>query len=234
MSKVTPPALIVAVDTADPVKLDQLLAQLDPRLCRIKVGKELFTALGPSVIDLVHAKDFELFLDLKFHDIPNTVAAACRVAADAGVWMLNVHALGGVAMLEAARESVQQSLHSPLLVGVTVLTSMGESDLSALGVTLTPAELVQQLAKLSYQAGLDGVVCSAKEARQIKTELGSDFLLVTPGIRLPSDNTHDQQRVVTPQDAMQNGVDFLVVGRPITQAESPAEKLREFAQLLSI
>lgn len=233
MQKVSSPRLIVALDTADPAKLDLLLAQLDPQLCRVKVGKELFTALGPSVIDAVHAQGFELFLDLKYHDIPNTVAAACRVAADAGVWMLNVHALGGKAMLTAARESIQQSMHSPLLIGVTLLTSMGESELIELGITLSPTELVQHLARLSHQAGLDGVVCSAQEARLIKNELGTDFVLVTPGIRLPSDASHDQQRIVSPQQAMENGADFLVVGRPITQADSPADKLREFARLLS-
>ena len=196
-----------------------LASELDPMLCRVKIGKELFTAVGPKIVEIFIKKGFEVFLDLKFHDIPNTVASACRVATDLGVWMINVHALGGKKMLIAARDALP--LGGTRLVAVTLLTSMGSDDLESIGLNNEPGIVVHKLANLARSCGLDGVVCSALEARQLRKEMGADFCLVTPGIRPIDALTDDQNRIATPKMAIQNGADYLVIGRPISQAENP-------------
>lgn len=221
--------VIIALDFDSGDKALQFLDQLDPSLCRVKVGKELFTSSGPQLVKSIVARNFDVFLDLKFHDIPNTVAKAVTVAADLGVWMLNVHASGGSAMLTAARESLDSfGADRPLLIGVTVLTSLVKDDLEAIGVTANPEEQVSKLAFLTRDAGLDGVVCSAAETKLLRSQLAEDFVLVTPGIRRPEDAAGDQKRVVGPAEAIQNGSTYLVVGRPITQADSPLDSLKQF------
>ncbi len=191
-----------------------------------KIGSELFTAEGPQAVEAVVAEGGSVFLDLKYHDIPNTVAAAVREAAQLGAFMINVHALGGIRMMEEARKAVEKSRNRPYLIAVTVLTSMKEEDLAAIGVPKKPTEAVLGLAKLANDAGLDGVVCSGEEARMIRRSLGKDFLIVTPGIRPAWAAVGDQARVTTPAEAFQNGADFIVVGRPITQAKDPVEAAR--------
>lgn len=203
----------------------QLVEQLDPGMCRVKVGKELFTRCGPLLVKQLIADGFDVFLDLKFHDIPNTVARACEAAAKLGVWMVNVHSLGGVAMMEAAREALEDD-NAPLLIAVTLLTSSGEKELADIGIQQTPAELVKQLASMAQLAGLDGVVCSAQEASILKQQCGEHFILVTPGIRPEHSAVDDQQRVMTPEQAVANGSDYLVIGRPVTQAEHPVKILQ--------
>lgn len=203
----------------------QLVDQLDPGLCRVKVGKELFTRCGPALVKQLTANGFDVFLDLKYHDIPHTVARACEAAAELGVWMMNVHSLGGIAMMQAARDVLKDD-NAPLLIAVTLLTSSGEKELSDLGIQQTPAELVKHLASMTQQAELDGVVCSAQEASILKQHCGEDFILVTPGIRLQGNAGDDQQRVMTPEKAVASGSDYLVIGRPITQAENPIEVLQ--------
>jgi orotidine-5'-phosphate decarboxylase len=219
--------IIVALDYDNAPAALALAEKLDPALCRVKVGKELFTRAGPALVEQLQQQGFELFLDLKFHDIPNTVAAAVRAAAELGVWMVNVHASGGRRMLEAAREAVDQGTHKPLLIGVTVLTSMSVQDMEELGYTETPQQRVARLAQLSLNSGLDGVVCSAMESTMLRAQCGADFSLVTPGIRLAGDAAGDQRRVVTPLDAIANGSDYLVIGRSITQAPDPVATLRQ-------
>ena len=216
--------VIVALDFADENSTMNLVDRLEPGLCRLKIGKELFTRCGPDLVRRIVDSGYDVFLDLKFHDIPNTVANACRAAADLGVWMLNVHALGGPTMLAAARAALS-SPDSPLLIAVTILTSSSEEDLKAVGIESSTTEMVVQLATLSKQQGLDGVVCSARETSELKTALGKEFVLVTPGIRLPTDEADDQKRIVSPVDAITQGSDYLVIGRPITQAEDPIQKL---------
>ena len=219
--------IIVALDYADAKSALALVNQLDPNLCKLKVGKELFTAAGPQLVESIVDKGFKLFLDLKFHDIPNTVAKACTAASNLGVWMLNVHAMGGVPMMQAGREGIEKSNHKPYLIAVTVLTSMNQETFNQLGINKTIAEQVLNLATLTQIAGLDGVVCSAMEASILRQKLGQDFCLVTPGIR-PSTQTvnqDDQSRVVTPRDALNSGASYLVIGRPITQAENPLKAL---------
>jgi len=215
--------IIVALDYPDAASALAMADRLNPQQVRLKVGKELFTATGPALVEALQNKGFELFLDLKFHDIPNTVAGALKSAANLGVWMANVHVSGGRRMLEAAANAVQNSSHRPLLTGVTVLTSMGANELAELGVQQSPAEHVQRLATLAQQCGLDGVVCSAQEASQLRHHCGSNFLLVTPGIRPAGAKQDDQTRIMTPQQALAAGVDYMVIGRPITQAPDPAE-----------
>ncbi len=220
------PRVIVALDVPSSRRALDLAAKLDPELCRLKVGKELFTRAGPALVRQLIDLNFDVFLDLKFHDIPNTVARACAAAADMGVWMINVHTLGGVKMLAAARNSLEAAgAGSPLLVGVTILTSLGDADLPVVGLPANVAANVARLARLAHETGMDGIVCSAKETRQVRADLGADFLLVTPGIRLQGDNLDDQQRVATPATAMADGSDYLVVGRPVTQADNPASVL---------
>ena len=219
------PKIIVALDYADAVSALNLVNQLDPSLCRLKVGKELFTAVGPQIIENLTRANFGVFLDLKFHDIPNTVAKACSAASNLGVWMLNVHASGGLEMMQAAHQAVNNSDTKPLLIAVTVLTSMNQASLNQIGIQTDLATHVLNLAKLTQQAGLDGVVCSALEATALRSQLGNDFCLVTPGIRPAHASQDDQSRVVTPTDALKNGSSYLVIGRPITQATNPLKAL---------
>lgn len=219
------PRVIVALDYADAKDAIALAARLDPALCRLKVGKELFTAAGPALIEILVQRGFAIFLDLKYHDIPNTVASACKAAAALGVWMLNVHAMGGRAMMQAAREALAAQKQRPQLVAVTLLTSMGESDLADMGLSGRPAEVVLRLARLAQGCGLDGVVCSAQEAQMLKKECGRDFCLVTPGIRPAQAGQDDQKRIMTPEAAVASGADYLVIGRPITRAPDPLAAL---------
>jgi orotidine-5'-phosphate decarboxylase len=218
--------IIVALDYDSSDKALTLARQLDPSLCLVKVGKELFTRAGPALIHELHDLGLQVFLDLKYHDIPNTVAAAVRAAADLGVWMVNVHASGGSRMMIAAREAIEGHASRPLLIGVTVLTSMSAEDLRELGWNGSAEERVAQLAELAANSGLDGVVCSAQESTMLRQQRGDNFALVTPGIRLAGDAAGDQRRVVTPADAMAGGSDYLVIGRSITQAEDPLVTLR--------
>ncbi|WP_137718544.1 orotidine-5'-phosphate decarboxylase [Methylobacillus flagellatus] len=215
------PKIVVALDYADAASALALASQLDPRLCRVKVGKELFTASGPQLIEALHKLGHQVFLDLKFHDIPTTVGKACEAASRLGVWMLNVHASGGIAMMQAAREGVLRSGQLPLLIAVTVLTSMDQQGLNALGVQRSVVEQVEHLAGMTQLAGLDGVVCSAQEAAMLRARHGKDFCLVTPGIRPADASLDDQSRVVTPQQALRDGASYLVIGRPITKAADP-------------
>lgn len=228
------PRIIVALDYAGAKSALNLVAQLDPDLCRLKVGKELFTAAGPQLVETLKSKGFGVFLDLKFHDIPTTVAKACEAASRLGVWMLNVHASGGTTMMQAAREGVVKSGHSPLLIAVTVLTSMDQATLNQVGVNSGIQDQVLRLAQLTQQAGLDGVVCSAQEAAALRAALGKEFCLVTPGIRPADVNADDQSRVVTPVDALRNGASFLVIGRPITQASNPLQALENICKEIAV
>lgn len=214
--------IVVALDYPTQAQALAMAKQLDPTQCRVKVGKELFTSAGPQVVEALHKLGFEVFLDLKFHDIPNTCAKACAAAADLGVWMVNVHASGGRRMMEAARNEIGKASHQPLLIGVTVLTSMEQADLAELGLNVSPIEQVERLAKLTQSSGLDGVVCSAKEVELISKVCGKDFLTVTPGIRPAGTEKGDQRRVLTPAQAKAAGVHYMVIGRPITQAADPA------------
>jgi orotidine-5'-phosphate decarboxylase len=209
-----------------------LAARLDARLCRVKVGKELFVAAGPAVVARLQERGFEVFLDLKFHDIPNTVAGACRSAARLGVWMLNVHASGGEAMMRAAREAVAGVSRPPLLIGVTILTSLADARLAQVGFSGSAEENVVRLARLTHASGLDGVVCSAHEAPAIRKATGAGFLLVTPGVRLPEGDKGDQSRVVTPEEAIRLGADYLVIGRSITDSPDPAATLESIRKSL--
>ena len=214
--------IIVALDYPSLDKALECAQRLDPTNVRVKVGKQLYTSEGPRVLDALHSLGFEVFLDLKFHDIPNTVAGAVGAAADLGVWMVNVHASGGRRMMEAAAAAVaQRSKARTKLIAVTVLTSMDETDLIELGISETPAERVGRLAALAQSSGLDGVVCSAQEAPMLSRQCGPEFALITPGIRLPEDSAGDQRRVVTPWDAMAGGSTYLVMGRSITGAANP-------------
>lgn len=232
MSNVSDPRIVVALDYAEPKLALQLVEQLDPAMCRLKVGKELFTAAGPQLVEKLISKGFGVFLDLKFHDIPTTVAKACEAASRLGVWMLNVHASGGADMMQAAREGVARSGQQPLLIAVTVLTSMNQSALKQIGVQDELQNQVLRLAKLTKESGLDGVVCSAQEAEILRKSLGPDFCLVTPGIRPKSASLDDQSRVVTPAQAIALGASYLVIGRPITKAENPLLALNAIHQEL--
>ncbi len=220
------PRIIVALDYPDATQALELVEQLEPALCRLKVGKEMFTRLGPAFIEQLSGRGFEIFLDLKFHDIPNTVAAACDAAADLGVWMMNLHASGGRRMMEAARERLAQRSVHPLLVAVTILTSLSTEDIAEVGYRGDPAENVMRLAELASQSGMDGVVCSPLEAAELRARIGQDFLLVTPGVRPKDAAGDDQRRVMTPADAINAGATHLVIGRPITGATEPIEALR--------
>lgn len=220
------PKIVVALDFDSQKNALQFVDKIDPQACRLKVGKEMFTYFGPDFVKQLISRDFDVFLDLKFHDIPNTVAKACVAAAELGVWMVNLHASGGSKMMETSRQALEQFGHErPLLIAVTVLTSMSEAELRATGVDKTPEQQVLHLAGLTKAAGLDGVVCSAQEALLLKQQLGQAFKLVTPGIRPAGADIGDQHRVMTPQQAIQAGVDYMVIGRPITQAENPVAAL---------
>lgn len=224
------PKIIVALDYADADSALKLINQLDPALCRLKVGKELFTAAGPQFVEKLTRSNFGVFLDLKFHDIPNTVAKACSAASNLGVWMLNVHASGGLEMMQAAKQAVDSSDTKPLLIAVTVLTSMNQETLNQIGIQTDLPTHVLNLAKLTQLAGLDGVVCSALEAQMLRSNLGSEFCLVTPGIRPANASKDDQTRIVTPADALALGSSYLVIGRPITKAENPLAALEAINQ----
>lgn len=217
--------IIVALDFPSTDQALELVSRLEPDRCRLKVGKELFTRGGPSLVEQLVSSGYDVFLDLKFHDIPNTVAAACSVAADLGVWMVNVHAQGGRRMMEAAQQAVQKSSHQPQLIAVTILTSMGEEDIHEVGLTGSPADNVKRLASLAQNSGLDGVVCSPQEVTMLRNSIGNDFNLVTPGIRPSWAAKGDQTRITTPSDAIQMGSNYLVIGRPITGADEPLEAL---------
>ncbi len=225
--------IIVALDFPAEEPALQLVEQLTPERCRLKVGKEMFTRLGPGFVRELSGRGFDVFLDLKFHDIPNTVAAACRAAADLGVWMINVHASGGPRMMEAAREVLAQQPERPLLIGVTILTSLAQADLEAIGYAGSPQDNVLRLARLAEAAGLDGVVCSPQETQALRAAVQPGFRLVTPGVRPLWAATGDQKRVATPADALRNGADYLVIGRPVTAAADPLEKLDLIQQELA-
>ena len=224
--------VIVPLDVPDADSALALASRLDAKLCRVKVGKELFVAAGPDIVGRLQQRGFEVFLDLKFHDIPNTVEGACRAAARLGVWMMNVHASGGAVMMRAAREAIEGVARPPLLIAVTVLTSLRDADMQAVGFSGGVVESVDRLARLTRECGLDGVVCSAQEATRIRDAVGSDFVLVTPGIRLPNAVADDQARVVTPAEAVRLGAHYLVIGRPITQSPDPAATLESIRQSL--
>ena len=217
--------IIVALDFPRESDALTLVERLDPSRCRLKVGKEMFTRSGPQFVEKLVAKGYDVFLDLKFHDIPNTVAGACRSAAELGVWMVNVHALGGKRMMEAAREALEKSVSRPLLIGVTILTSMGDDDIAQVGLSGSPADNVKRLAMLAQESGLDGVVCSPKEVAMLREVIRADFRLVTPGIRPAWSDKGDQTRITTPADAVRLGSDYLVIGRPITAADEPLKAL---------
>lgn len=221
------PKILVALDFDSASTALDFVRLVTPQDCRLKVGKELFTTAGPRLVETLVDRGFDVFLDLKFHDIPNTVAGACRAAARLGVWMLNVHALGGGAMLRAAREAVEGSPRSPKLIAVTLLTSLAEGAMQEVGISGKPADAVLRLARLAQANGLDGVVCSAREAPLLRMECGAQFCLVTPGIRPAQGANDDQERVMTPAAAIAAGSDYLVVGRPVTQAPDPVAALRD-------
>ena len=238
-AKLNDPRIIIALDYPAAAPALALADRLQPSLCRLKVGKELFTATGPALLEKLMNRGFEVFLDLKFHDIPNTTAQACKAAASLGVWMINVHALGGRKMLDAAREAIISSAQQPKLIAVTLLTSMAQQDLAEIGINATPADMVLRLATLACDSGLDGVVCSAQEAALLRKHCGNEFCLVTPGIRpahaslagkLMAGHPDDQSRVMTPLAALQAGSSYLVIGRPITQAADPLQALLDINQ----
>lgn len=222
----TDPKIIVALDYTTARPALEMAARLDPTLCRVKVGKALFTAAGPALVETLVARGFGVFLDLKFHDIPNTVAEACQAAAQLGVWMLNVHAAGGRAMMAAARQAISNARVPPKLIAVTVLTSLAERELDDIGLRGPVEAAAERLARLAQSAGLDGVVCSAQEARPLRAACGNGFQLVTPGIRPAETSQDDQKRVMTPRAAIDAGADYLVIGRPITQAADPIVMLQ--------
>lgn len=224
----TEPRVVLALDFHDKKTALQLVDSLNPSQCALKVGKEMFTHFGPAFVEDLVKKDFRVFLDLKFHDIPNTVANACVAAADLGVWMINLHSLGGRKMMEAAGNALANyGRHKPLLLAVTVLTSMDKEDLEELGITEKVDELVVRLAKLSKSSGLDGVVASPREIQTLRQHCGEDFCLLTPGIRPVDSDTHDQKRTMTPKAALDAGADYIVIGRPITQSKNPLKELEK-------
>ncbi|MBD2781526.1 orotidine-5'-phosphate decarboxylase [Xenorhabdus szentirmaii] len=227
--------VIVALDYDNQDEALSFVDKINPQFCRLKVGKEMFTLYGPQFVQTLHQRGFDVFLDLKFHDIPNTTARAVAAAAELGVWMVNVHASGGARMMTAAKEALlAYGKDAPLLIAVTVLTSMEQSDLSGIGIDMTPAQHAERLALLTKQCGLDGVVCSAHEAQQLKTVCGQEFQLVTPGIRPVGADAGDQRRIMTPPQAVQAGVDYMVIGRPITRAENPELALQQINQSIGI
>ena len=228
------PKVVVALDFDKKQDALSFVDRIQPTDARLKVGKEMFTYFGPEFVKQLTGKGFDVFLDLKFHDIPNTVAKAVTAAADLGVWMVNVHASGGSQMMTKAKLALDNyGNDAPLLIAVTVLTSMGQEDLNGLGINKTPAEQVNFLANLTKQSGLDGVVCSAWEAAQLKIDLGKEFKLITPGIRPAGSAQDDQQRIMTPKQAIDVGVDYLVIGRPITKAVDPHAVLQEINSSIS-
>lgn len=226
------PRIIVALDYATANDALQMADQIDPKRARVKVGKELFTRSGPSVVTALVSRGFDVFLDLKYHDIPHTVAKACAAAADLGVWMLNVHTLGGAAMMEAAREAVDSASTQPILIGVTLLTSMDQTTFEQIGLSGNMSDTVIRLAKMAKSSGLDGVVCSAQEASALRENLGEAFQLITPGIRPAGSDVGDQHRIMTPKQAIEAGSHYLVIGRPITAASDPMQALADIEKSL--
>lgn len=224
--------IIVALDFNNMHEVMQFVDSINPEQCRLKVGKELFTAYGPEVVRQLQNKGFDVFLDLKFHDIPNTVYKAIRVAADLGVWMVNVHASGGREMMLMARQAIEDSKHKPLLIAVTILTSLSNDAVIEIGYSRSLNEQATHLAQLAYSCGLDGVVCSAHEANYIKAATSDRFLTVTPGIRLSDSKVDDQTRIMTPEKAVANGADYLVIGRPITQSTTPLATLQQINNMV--
>ena len=219
------PKVIVALDYSSAEQAVEFARRARPDLCRLKVGKELFTSAGPAVVDSLQNLGYEIFLDLKFHDIPNTVMKACRAAANLGVWMMNVHASGGRAMMEAAREGVETASYRSFIIAVTVLTSMTQRDLAEMEITSDLEKLVVRLCGNTLESGLDGVVCSAREAPLLRREFGDSALLVTPGIRPEWAAQNDQSRIVSPSIALRDGSSYLVIGRPVTEHSNPLEAL---------
>jgi len=227
--------IIVALDYPDSAQAEAMAAQLDPALCRVKVGKELFTRAGPAVVTALVRRGFDVFLDLKYHDIPHTVAMAVQAAAELGVWMINVHASGGPVMMAEARASLASlGNQAPLLIAVTVLTSMDAEQLAAIGIEASPAQHVARLARLAKECGMDGVVCSAEETSLLRQQVGNEFALVTPGIRPDGSARNDQNRIATPASALAAGSDYLVIGRPITRSEDPLQALRDIITEIGI
>ncbi|MCC2615611.1 orotidine-5'-phosphate decarboxylase [Aestuariibacter halophilus] len=228
------PKVIVALDFDNKANALSLVEQLDSTACRLKVGKEMFTHFGPRFVKDLVGLGFDVFLDLKFHDIPNTVAKACQAAADLGVWMVNVHASGGPVMMEKTQQALSRyGKDKPLLIAVTVLTSMDAEQLAAIGINTTPEQHVLRLAKLAKQSGLDGVVCSAQEAAVLREQIEAPFSLVTPGIRPAGADANDQKRIMTPEQAVQAGVSYMVIGRPITRAKDPLAALQAINQSIA-
>ncbi|GEB71484.1 Orotidine 5'-phosphate decarboxylase [Pseudoalteromonas carrageenovora] len=226
--------ILIALDYDSQEAALSFVKQLSPDTCRLKVGKEMFTYFGPSFVKELIDLGFDVFLDLKFHDIPNTVAKAVTAAANMGVWMVNVHASGGFEMMSKAKQALEKfGDKAPLLIAVTVLTSMDEIELKRLGVEKSAQQQVMHLAKLAKEAGLDGVVCSAQEAKILKAELGNNFKLVTPGIRPEGSDAGDQKRIMTPKQAVDAGSDYLVIGRPITKADNPVKVLEDVNSSIS-
>jgi len=225
--------IIVALDYPSLEEALGMADLLDPKRCRVKVGKELFTRCGPAVLEQLHGRGFEVFLDLKFHDIPNTTAKAVGVAADLGVWMVNVHASGGQKMMETCANTLSHYSQPPLLIGVTVLTSMQSQDMELLGIQRSPLEQVTLLAQLTKDSGLDGIVCSSQEVAPLREQLGPDFKFVTPGIRPSFASSDDQKRIMTPAEAVAAGSDYLVIGRPITKASAPQQALARILEELA-
>ena len=227
------PKLFIAIDTNDSNKAKDLIQKLSPEICGIKVGKELFTACGPGIIEWIQEKGFKVFLDLKYHDIPNTVERACFAASKMGVSILNVHALGGKNMMLAAKEGIDKSNNNPYLIAVTLLTSMNSNELKDIGFSTSVNKQILNLAKSANQANLDGIVCSAKDIIKIKNVLPKNFLYVTPGIRLSNSSQDDQKRISTPLEAIKMGSSILVIGRPITKAKYPEVVLNEIMNEIS-
>ena len=227
------PKLFVAFDFSNPNNAKEFSKKINPKQCGIKIGKELFTSGGPAIVEWLQSKGFKVFLDLKFHDIPNTVKRACHVASELGVWMLNVHAMGGNDMLIAAKEGVYQSNENPYLIAVTVLTSMNNDNLNEVGINHSVDEQILKLALSVSTNELDGVVCSASDIRNIKSLLPQDFIYVTPGIRLISGVNDDQKRTISPEDAIKEGSSILVIGRPITESKNPALTVDEIIKKIN-
>lgn len=225
--------VIVALDYASQADALALVQCLDPKQCKLKVGKELFAVTGPGLVELLVKQGFDVFLDLKYHDIPNTVAMACKAAANLGVWMINVHTLGGPKMIAAAKEAIVGCSHQPLLTAVTILTSFDQEQLNAIGLMGSIQDNVVRLAQLAEKSGADGVVCSAQEAAILRQKIAQNFCLVTPGIRPAGSSMDDQKRIMTPQQAIAAGSDYLVIGRPITQSADPLATLVTINQSLN-
>lgn len=227
--------IIVALDYANKKKALTFVDRIDPKDCKLKVGKEMFTLFGPKLVHDLHARGFDVFLDLKFHDIPNTTAKAVAAAADMGVWMVNIHAIGGIRMMAAAKQVLlSYGTDAPLLIAVTVLTSMEKEDLHSIGINATISDYSKRLASLAHSCGVDGVVCSAHEASRLKTVFGRAFQIISPGIRPCGSTIWDQRSIMTPEKALLSGVDYIVIGRPITQSIDPVASLRSICTFLSL